>query len=104
MRRDSINRTIAPNTATAGYGFGIGDMGGWWGHDGQIPGYTTAVMHNYDLDTTIIVLVNSDIPLPGDEGTRTRTRRAEGTGPGPPRLISRWCGTALLQGPNPFDQ
>jgi D-alanyl-D-alanine carboxypeptidase len=68
MRRDSINRTIAPNSATAGYGFGIGDMGGWWGHDGQIPGYTTAVMHNYDLDTTIIVLVNSDIPLPGEKG------------------------------------
>ena len=68
MRRDSINRTIPPNSATAGYGFGIGDMGGWWGHDGQIPGYTTAVMHNYDLDTTIIVLVNSDIPLPGEKG------------------------------------
>ena len=68
MRRDSINHTIPPNTATAGYGFGIGDMGGWWGHDGQIPGYTTAVMHNYDLDTTIIVLVNSDISLPGEKG------------------------------------
>ena len=68
FRRDSINRTIPPNTAAAGYGFGIGDMGGWWGHDGQIPGYTTAVMHNYDLDTTIIVLVNSDIPLPGEKG------------------------------------
>ena len=68
MRRDSINRTIPPNSATAGYGFGIGDMGGWWGHDGQIPGYTTAVMHNYDLDTTMVVLVNSDIPLPGEKG------------------------------------
>lgn len=68
FRRDSINRTIPPNSANAGYGFGIGDMGGWWGHDGQIPGYTTAVMHSYDLDTTIIVLVNSDIPLPGEKG------------------------------------
>jgi hypothetical protein len=36
--------------------------------DAGIPGYTTAVMHNYDLDTTMIVLVNSDIPLPGDKG------------------------------------
>ena len=70
MRRDSINRTIPPNSATAGYGFGIGDMGGWWGHDGQIPGYTTAVMHNYDLDTTIIALVNSDIPLPAAPGEK----------------------------------
>jgi D-alanyl-D-alanine carboxypeptidase len=43
-------------------------MNGWWGHDGQIPGYTTAVMHNYDLDTTIVVVVNSDIQLLGEKG------------------------------------
>jgi hypothetical protein len=28
LRRDSTNRTLAPNSATAGHGFGIGDMGG----------------------------------------------------------------------------
>lgn len=86
MRRDSINRTIPPNSATAGYGFGIGDMGGWWGHDGQIPGYTTAVMHNYDLDTTIIALVNSDIPLPGEKG------------PEPAPAVQRALAQVLTQG------
>jgi D-alanyl-D-alanine carboxypeptidase len=48
-----------------GFGFGIGDRNGWWGFDGDIPGYTTSLYHNYDRQTTIIVAVNSDIPLPG---------------------------------------
>ncbi|MDV7134657.1 serine hydrolase domain-containing protein [Williamsia muralis] len=60
FRRDSIIRDIPPNTATAGYGIGIGDRGGWWGHDGDIPGYNSVLFHNYDSDTTIIVLTNSD--------------------------------------------
>lgn len=69
LRRDSIIYGIPPaNSPTAGYGIGIGDRGGWWGHDGQIPGYTTVVFHHYDLDTTIIVLANSDIPVGGAKG------------------------------------
>ena len=65
LRRDSIIRDIPPNTPTAGYGIGIGDRDGWWGHDGDIPGYTTVLFHNYDNQTTIIVAVNSDIDVPG---------------------------------------
>lgn len=60
FRRDSIIRDIPPNTATAGYGIGLGDRDGWWGHDGDIPGYNSVLFHNYDSDTTIIVLTNSD--------------------------------------------
>jgi D-alanyl-D-alanine carboxypeptidase len=60
LRRDSIIRDIPP-----GYGIGIGDRDGWWGHDGDIPGYTTVVFHDYDNQTTIIVAVNSDIDVPG---------------------------------------
>lgn len=68
LRRDSIIYGIPPaDSPTAGYGIGIGDRNGWWGHDGQIPGYTTVVFHSYELDTTIIVLVNSDIPV-GEQG------------------------------------
>jgi D-alanyl-D-alanine carboxypeptidase len=62
LRRDSILSWPPPNSATAGYGYGIGNRDGWWGHDGDIPGYTTSVVHNYQTDTTIIVIVNSDIP------------------------------------------
>jgi D-alanyl-D-alanine carboxypeptidase len=65
LRRDSIIHDIPPNTATAGFGIGIGDRNGWWGFDGDIPGYTTSLFHNYDQQTTIIVAVNSDIALPG---------------------------------------
>jgi D-alanyl-D-alanine carboxypeptidase len=65
LRRDSIIRDIPPNTPTAGFGIGIGDRNGWWGFDGDIPGYTTSLYHSYDQQTTIIVAVNSDIDLPG---------------------------------------
>ena len=60
LRRDSIIHDIPPMTATVGYGIGIGDRRGWWGHDGDIPGYNSNLSHNYDLDTTVIVLTNSD--------------------------------------------
>ena len=36
---------------------------GWWGHTGEIPGYNTTLYHNYEDETTIIVIVNSDILL-----------------------------------------
>lgn len=63
LRRDSILTSPPPNTPTSGYGIGIGNRNGWWGHTGELPGYNTAIYHSYDLDTTIIVVVNSDISL-----------------------------------------
>ncbi|GAB90047.1 serine hydrolase domain-containing protein [Gordonia rhizosphera] len=60
LRRDSILHSPPPNTATAGYGIGIGDRDGWWGHDGDIPGYNSVLFRNYGKDTTILVLTNSD--------------------------------------------
>jgi D-alanyl-D-alanine carboxypeptidase len=61
LRRDSLITNIPPMTPTAAYGVGIGNRNGWWGHDGEIPGYTTSLFHNDELDTTIIVEVNSDV-------------------------------------------
>lgn len=46
-----------------GYGLGIGRRGGWWGHTGEIFGYNTVLNFKTDDGTTIIVLVNSDVPL-----------------------------------------
>lgn len=60
LRRDSVVRDIPPMTAEVGYGIGIGDRNGSWGHDGDIPGYNTALAHQYDTDTTIIALTDSD--------------------------------------------
>jgi D-alanyl-D-alanine carboxypeptidase len=66
LRRDSILTSPAPNTATAGYGIALGNRDGWWGHTGEIPGYNTALFQNYESETTIIVIVNSDVSLPDD--------------------------------------
>ena len=63
LRRDSILTAPPPNTATAGYGISMGNRDGWWGHTGEIPGFNTALFHSYDAETTIIVIVNSDIPM-----------------------------------------
>ncbi|HET8926890.1 MAG TPA: serine hydrolase domain-containing protein [Microbacterium sp.] len=72
LRRESIIRDIPPaNSDTAGYGLGIGVHGDWWGHDGAIPGYTTSLSYSYALDTTVIVITNSDVPFDIAGGTAT---------------------------------
>lgn len=72
LRRNSIIRDIPPAYSdTAGYGFGIGVHGGWWGHDGAIPGYTTTLSHNYDLGTTVVVITNSDVPFGSADAPQT---------------------------------
>ena len=65
IRQDSIIRDIPPNTAERGYGYGIGDANGWWGHTGELPGFNTVVMYNVKSRTTIVVMVNSDIAVDG---------------------------------------
>lgn len=68
LRRDSILSSPPPNDAESGYGIGWGERAdGWWGHSGTIPGFTTSVFHSYDDDATIVVVVNSDIPVPDGE-------------------------------------
>ena len=64
LRRESVIRDIPPAYSdTVGYGLGIGVHGDWWGHDGAIPGYTTSLSYSDALDTTIIVITNSDVPF-----------------------------------------
>ena len=46
----------------ATYGFALLDSGGWVGHGGTIPGYTTIVAYLPDADATLVVLVNSNVP------------------------------------------
>ena len=64
LRRDSILSSPPPNVEGAGYGIGWGERpDGYWGHSGTIPGFTTSVFHSYDDEVTIVVVVNSDVPL-----------------------------------------
>ena len=71
LRRDSILTSPPLNTATSGYGIGIGNRDGWWGHDGDFPGYNTSLFHNYDSDTTIIIVINTDDAMTVDGKSTT---------------------------------
>ena len=62
MRMESLNQTVPPNTADRSYGMGIANGNGWLGHTGAIPGYNTVVYYQPDSRTTIVAMVNSDIP------------------------------------------
>lgn len=63
----------------AGYGLAVGCIDGWLGHTGEIPGFNATLYYDTRSDTTIAVMVNSDI-LSGD-CTRTPTL------PGGPRQL-----------------
>ncbi|MBS1699688.1 MAG: beta-lactamase family protein [Actinobacteria bacterium] len=57
-----------------GYGLGWGCQNGWVGHTGELPGYNTSMFYSTKDDTTIITMVNSDIPsgdCPSDARTLT---------------------------------
>jgi D-alanyl-D-alanine carboxypeptidase len=41
-----------------GYGLGIMEVNGFYGHNGSIYGYSTWMLHSPDLDATIVVLAN----------------------------------------------
>ena len=60
-RLASLNTTVAPNTAAKAYGLGFGRINDWIGHTGELPGYNTTVYYDPNLDTTVVVMVNSDI-------------------------------------------
>jgi D-alanyl-D-alanine carboxypeptidase len=44
-----------------GYGFAVGCVGGWVGHTGELPGFNTAMYYDTATDTSVVVMVNSDI-------------------------------------------
>lgn len=41
------------------YALGIGETGGWWGHNGEGFGFTAAVFHNPESGATIAVFMNA---------------------------------------------
>jgi D-alanyl-D-alanine carboxypeptidase len=65
---------VPPNSAERAYGLGLGREYGWLGHTGELPGFNTAVYYHPELDATVVVEVNSDIPsgdCPPDTPTMT---------------------------------
>ena len=53
------------------YGWGIGRLGKFYGHNGQIPGYNAVMLHDPVGDTTVVVLTSLSVAkggvTPGDE-------------------------------------
>jgi D-alanyl-D-alanine carboxypeptidase len=51
--------------ADFGYGMGIFTVAGWIGHNGSVPGYQTVAVYLPERQTTLVVMINTDIALPG---------------------------------------
>jgi D-alanyl-D-alanine carboxypeptidase len=68
-RLASVGNTTPPNTPAKAYALGFGVFNGWIGHTGELPGYNSAIMVDPASGTTVVVMVNSDIPFgpPGFE-------------------------------------
>jgi D-alanyl-D-alanine carboxypeptidase len=54
-----------------GYGLGIFNLGGWIGHNGSLPGYQTVVVYLPQKQTTLVILINTDIEYQGGEPSTT---------------------------------
>ncbi|MEU3978821.1 serine hydrolase domain-containing protein [Streptomyces sp. NPDC026672] len=60
--------TTPPTTIPgAGYGLGIFDVQGWIGHNGSLPGYESLTVYLPAAETTLVVLLNTDISHRGAE-------------------------------------
>lgn len=92
-RLESLDTSVPPNTPDKSYGLGFGQLNGWIGHTGELPGYNTTVYHNTDLDTTIVVMVNSDIASPDGQNpapavTTALMQIVDGASPSPTNSAS----------------
>lgn len=58
-----------------GYGLGIFRVAGWTGHDGSLPGYQSLTVRLPERDTTLVILLNTDIDAPVENGKATAAPR-----------------------------
>ena len=65
QRLETVN---APGLASdVGYGLGIFDVAGWIGHNGSLPGYQTVCVYLPEQETTLAIMINTDVPYQGSE-------------------------------------
>lgn len=62
-RLASMNSIVPPNSPSMAYALGFGVKNGWIGHTGELPGYNTSIQYDPKTGTTVVVMVNSDIPI-----------------------------------------
>jgi D-alanyl-D-alanine carboxypeptidase len=53
--------TTPPLSEDFRYGLGILYLSGWIGHDGLLPGYSTWLLYQPELDAVLVVMANTDI-------------------------------------------
>ncbi|MFZ2176813.1 MAG: serine hydrolase domain-containing protein [Rhodococcus sp. (in: high G+C Gram-positive bacteria)] len=65
--------TVTPPgfAADAGYGLGLFDVAGWIGHNGSLPGYQTVTVYLPEKETTLVILINTDVAYQGSEPSTT---------------------------------
>ncbi|MGI9125831.1 MAG: serine hydrolase domain-containing protein [Mycobacterium sp.] len=51
--------------ADVGYGLGLFTVAGWIGHNGSVPGYQTVAVYLPARQITLVVMINTDIAVPG---------------------------------------
>lgn len=61
----SMTSSAEGNTPDMAYALGFGAAKGWIGHTGELPGYNTSITYDPATGTSIVVMVNSDIPADG---------------------------------------
>lgn len=64
-RAASMTSSVEGNTPQMAYALGFGMANGWIGHTGELPGYNTSITYDPATGTSIVVMVNSDIPSDG---------------------------------------
>jgi D-alanyl-D-alanine carboxypeptidase len=60
VRAASVKET--PGGPGSAYGLGMFSVEGWMGHNGSLPGYQTVAVYRPASKTTVIALMNTDIP------------------------------------------
>ena len=72
MQQQRLQTVGAPGLPPQdGYGLGIFILDGWIGHNGSIPGYQTVVVYLPQKQTTMVILINTDIEQQGSEPATT---------------------------------
>jgi D-alanyl-D-alanine carboxypeptidase len=68
MQKQRLQTVASPGMPPQdGYGLGIFNLGGWIGHNGSLPGYQTVAVYLPQKQTTMVILINTDIEHDGSE-------------------------------------
>jgi D-alanyl-D-alanine carboxypeptidase len=68
MQQQRLQTVTAPGLPPQdGYGLGIFNLAGWIGHNGSLPGYQAVAVYLPERDTTMVILINTDIEAQDSE-------------------------------------